>query len=80
MQKVDKKKNEPNKLTIQGVVIWIFFIAVIIFMALRIETAIAHSSRTESDKLADFYETYDSCMQESVNKDVCTLKAIEAYN
>ena len=80
MQNVDKKKNEPNKLTIQGVVIWLFFIAVIIFMALRINTAIEHSSRTESERLEDYYEAYDSCMQESVNKDVCTLKAIEAYN
>ena len=80
MQKVDKKKNEPNKLTIQGVVIWIFFMAFIIFFALRIDTAIAHSVRTESERLEDYYEAYDSCMQESVNKDVCTLKGIEAYN
>ena len=80
MQNVDKKKNESDGLTGWGLVMWIFSMAFIIFFALRIDTAIEHSVRTESERLEDYYEAYDSCMQGNVNKDVCTLKAIEAYN
>ena len=80
MQNVDKKKNESDGLTGRGLVMWLFFMALMIFFGLRIDTAIEHSMRTESERLEDYYEAYDSCMQNSVNKDVCTLKGIEAYN